>query len=347
MPRTRSLAWAELKIGIVAVAAMTIAAALIFVLGGQGGFFWQRYNLKVRFPNATGIKEGSPVRVAGVEVGSVTEMHFEGSEVEIGFEISRSMQERVRTTSVATIGSVSLLGEGAVDITARIDGTPIPEWGYLRYSPGAGSLSDVTAQASRGLEQVTSLVTDLRAGKGTAGRLITDDSLYRELQGLAVAAASVMRNLEQGRGSLGRLMNDPTTARELETSLKNLSVVTQRLSAGEGSLGALLKDDQFARTLTETTRNFETLSARLNKGEGTAGRLLADDALLYKRLDGVAERFEKVATQLSEGQGSAGRLLNDRQLYDNMNQAAGELRTLIAEIRKDPKKYLNVRVSIF
>jgi hypothetical protein len=30
-----------------------------------------------------------------------------------------------------------------------------------------------------------------------------------------------------------------------------------------------------------------------------------------------------------------------------MNQAASELRTLIEEIRKDPKKYLNVRVSIF
>jgi len=34
-------------------------------------------------------------------------------------------------------------------------------------------------------------------------------------------------------------------------------------------------------------------------------------------------------------------------LYENMNQAASELRTLIAEIRKDPRKYLNVRVSIF
>jgi hypothetical protein len=30
-----------------------------------------------------------------------------------------------------------------------------------------------------------------------------------------------------------------------------------------------------------------------------------------------------------------------------MNQAVGELRGLIADIRKDPKKYLNVKVSIF
>lgn len=346
MPRTRSLAWSELKIGVLAIAAVTIAAALIFTLAGQGGFFWQRYSLKVRLPNAAGVKTGSPVRVAGVEVGSVTKMTFAGSEVETEFQLAQDMRERVRTTSVATVGSVSLLGEGAVDITARTDGTPLPDWGYVKYAPTAGSLSEVTTQASQGLGQVNLLVRDLRAGKGTAGRLLTDEALYRQMQDLTSSAASVMRTLQQGRGSLSRLINDPTTARELETSLTNLATVTQRLSAGEGSLGKLLKDEQFAQTLTEATRNFETVSARLNKGEGTAGKLLTDNAL-YMRLNAVVERFEKVATQLSEGPGSASRLLNDRQLYDNMNQAAGELRGLIADIRKDPRKYLSVKVSIF
>ena len=39
MPRTRSMAWSELKIGMLSVAALVIAAVLIFTLGGQGGFF--------------------------------------------------------------------------------------------------------------------------------------------------------------------------------------------------------------------------------------------------------------------------------------------------------------------
>jgi hypothetical protein len=34
-------------------------------------------------------------------------------------------------------------------------------------------------------------------------------------------------------------------------------------------------------------------------------------------------------------------------LYDNINSAASEMRALLGDIRKDPKKYLNVRVSIF
>jgi hypothetical protein len=40
-------------------------------------------------------------------------------------------------------------------------------------------------------------------------------------------------------------------------------------------------------------------------------------------------------------------MLHDKQLYENMNNTAAELRKLIADIRADPRKYLNVRVSIF
>jgi phospholipid/cholesterol/gamma-HCH transport system substrate-binding protein len=61
----------------------------------------------------------------------------------------------------------------------------------------------------------------------------------------------------------------------------------------------------------------------------------------------VAGSLEQLSSRLTTGQGTAGQLLQDKQLYDNMNSAAGELRGLIAEIRKDPKKYLNVKVSIF
>ena len=48
MPRTRSLAWSELKIGVLTIVAVAIAATLIFALTGTRGFAWQRYNLKTR-----------------------------------------------------------------------------------------------------------------------------------------------------------------------------------------------------------------------------------------------------------------------------------------------------------
>ena len=61
----------------------------------------------------------------------------------------------------------------------------------------------------------------------------------------------------------------------------------------------------------------------------------------------MAARLDDADEGPEQGQGTAGQLLHDKQLYDNMNSAANELRGLIADVRKDPKKYLNVRVSIF
>ena len=134
MPRTRSLKWSELKIGIMAVAAVLIAGTLILTLSGTAGMFWQRYHLKTRFPNAIGLSVGSPVRIAGVEVGSVRGIEIAGEEVDLILEVNKEHRNQITTASVARLGSVSLLGEGAVDITASTKGTPLPDWGYV--TPG-------------------------------------------------------------------------------------------------------------------------------------------------------------------------------------------------------------------
>jgi phospholipid/cholesterol/gamma-HCH transport system substrate-binding protein len=346
MPRTRSLAWSELKIGLVTVFALVMATLLIFLLSGEGGFFWQRYSLKTVFPNVAGLKEGAPVRLAGVEVGSVTGVELVGDRVEVVVEISRDMQPQVTDMSLASLGSVSLLGEAAVDITASTQGTPIPEWGYIRAGAAAGSLTEVTTQAAEGIEELTVLLQDIRRGRGTVGRLITDEALYNQMSGLVSAAEDVVRNVSQGRGTLGRLANDPAAAKALEASLQNFEAVTARIKAGEGSLGKLLSDDALAKSLTSTTTNLDSITGRISRGEGTAGALLSERQL-YDRLNSMSERLDKVMSGLEQGQGTAGQLLRDRQLYENMNAAVGELRNLLRDVRADPRKFLNVRVSLF
>ena len=346
MPRTRSLKWSELKIGVMAVVALLIAAALILALGGEGGFFWQRYNLKVKFPNAAGVQRGSPVRVAGVTVGAVQEIAFVGSEVDMLLELRDDMQQRVRTTSRATIGSVSLLGEGAVDISASTTGDPIPEGGYVPSDALPPQLADVTAQANKGIAELTGLITDMRAGKGTAGKLMTDEELYVELRQFTAAAREVTEGLSRGKGTLGQLLNNPESARQLEASLKNLNTITAKINAGQGTLGQLMNDPTLAKNLNEATANFGSLSSKLNQGQGTMGQLMNNDSL-YKRLDAVTAQLEQLTKSLNQGQGTMGQLMNDKQLYDNMNRTVTEMQQLLADIRKDPKKFLNLRMSIF
>ena len=279
MPRTRSLAWAELKIGIVSLFALVMASVLVFLLSGSGGFFWQRYSLKTVFVNIAGLKEGAPVRVAGVEVGSVKELNFVGDRVEVVMGVNKDHQSRITTSSIASPGSVSLLGEAALDITAASDGTPIPEWGYVRSGAAVGTVGDVANRASYAIEQTSALLADLRAGRGTLGQFMTDDRLYNELTALVNAAEDVANGVKSGRGTLGRLINNPDAAKSLEASLDNLQTVTAKIRSGEGSLGKLLNDDAMSRSLTSTTSNLDDITGRINRGEGTAGKLISDTEL--------------------------------------------------------------------
>ncbi len=71
------------------------------------------------------------------------------------------------------------------------------------------------------------------------------------------------------------------------------------------------------------------------------------DPELFNRLNSVTERLNSLVTKLDAGEGTAGQLLKDKQLYENMNGAVGDLRALVADIRKDPRKFLNIKVSVF
>jgi phospholipid/cholesterol/gamma-HCH transport system substrate-binding protein len=347
MPRTRSLAWSELKIGFLALAALLLAVFLIFLVGGEGGgWFARQYHLKTRFNNVMGLKEGGLVRVGGVEVGRIINMQFVGAQIEVAMELAQSMQDRVTTDSRATIGSLSLLGEGVVDITATTSGEPLQDWAYVPSDRQAPPLGEVAAGASEGLDELTRILRGIRQGKGTMGKLVTDEAVYRDLSDLLGAADRVVASVNRGRGTLGQLVNDPAAYKALRASLEDLQAATRRINAGEGSLGRLLHDEAFAQSLTSTTKNLDEVTARISRGEGTAGKLVTDEAL-YKRLAGVSRGLERLVTRLEAGEGTAGRLLHDRQLYENMDGAVRELRSLIADIRSDPRKFLNVRVSIF
>jgi len=346
MPRTRSLAWAELKIGLISIFAIFMTIVLIFLLGGEGGLFADTYRIKTVFPNVAGLKPGAPVRLAGIEIGAVESTDLVGEQVEVVMEVPKDRQPMITTSSVASLGSVSLLGEGAVDITASTAGRPIEEWGYVPSGRAAGSLGDVAVQATEGIEELTQVLRDIRAGRGTIGQLFTNDSLYRELDSLVAAAETVAAKVNAGRGTLGRLVNDPAAARSLEGALKDLESVTASIRAGEGTIGKLVNDDAMARNLTSTTANVDVITGRITRGEGTAGALI-NERELYDRLNSMAGRFDAVVANLQKGEGTAGRLLQDRQLYENMNATMAEMRNLIAAITKDPRKYLTVRVSIF
>jgi phospholipid/cholesterol/gamma-HCH transport system substrate-binding protein len=346
MPRTRSIAWSQLKVGVVGILALLLVIVVVFAVGGEGGFFWERYPLKTRFTDVKGLKPGAVVRLSGKEVGTVRSVEFVGTEVEVGFELLEDVRPLVTDRSGATIGSLSLLGEPIIDITAGPGGAPLADWAYVPSGLAANSFEGLTATASTSLKQIDALLADVRAGRGTLGKLVTDDALYTELQAFVSSAGEVTRAMNAGEGTIGGLLRDRKAYDSLRASLENLQTITGRINSGQGALGRFLNDEALGKSLSGAATNAEQITGRLSKGEGTAGKLLTDQQL-YDRLNSMASRIDQVVAGLESGRGTAGQLLHDRQLYENMNRAVLEVRELIGEVRKDPRRYLNVRVSIF
>lgn len=346
MPRTRSLAWSELKIGITAVVALVLLVLIVAAVGGSGGFFWQRYPLRTKFSNVQGLKAGGVVRLSGKEIGTVTAVEFAGKEIEVQFEVLKDVRQLLTTESVAAIGSISLLGDTIIEIRPGTGGTPLNDNDYLKSAPTAASFADLTDSASTSLAQMDKLLGDIRGGRGTIGKLVTDDALYTELQAFVASAAQVTQSLNAGKGTIGSLVKDPAAYNALKGSLENLQAITARINGGQGALGRLLNDDAMGKSLAGTSTNVEQITGRLTRGEGTAGKLLTDQQL-YDRLNSMTNRVDQLMAGLDSGRGTAGLLLHDQQLYENMNRAVSELRDLLVEVKKDPKKYLRVNVSIF
>jgi phospholipid/cholesterol/gamma-HCH transport system substrate-binding protein len=346
----KALTWTELRVGAVAVVSLAILAVTILYVGSGGGTpLAPRYTIRALMSDVNGLKTGAPVRVGGVEMGTVTSVGFgsEGSRgmVEVVMRLDRRVAAQVTSESQAVLGSLGLLGEKAVDISSSTRGVPLQEGDYLPAAsddPFKSLLSD-TSESTAHLRRILSR---LDAGEGLLGKALRDDELYTRMLDVSVRLQAALSKLESTEGPLGRLVNDREMSERMASSLRSLEAVTKRVDAGEGALGALLNDRELEQQLRATVKRIDEITARLDRGEGTAGRLLKDDTL-YARLTDVSGRLDTVLGRLERGEGTAGQLLRDPELYNNLTGALRELRALVTDVRKDPGKYLRVKLSLF
>jgi phospholipid/cholesterol/gamma-HCH transport system substrate-binding protein len=346
----KALTWTELRVGAVTLLSLLVLAVTILYVGAGGGTpLTPKYQLRALMSDVNGLKPGAPVRVGGVEVGTVTHVDFGGARargmVEVEMKLDRRVKDRVTTESQATLGSLGLLGEKAVDITSSPRGTPIEEHGYVAAAsedPFKGLLSD----ASDSTAHLRRILSRMDAGEGLVGKALRDDELYNRMVDVSQRLQGVMGKFESQSGPLGRLMNDREMSERLASSVKSIDAVVGRVESGHGALGALSRDEQLAERLRSAINRLDDVVARLDKGEGTAGRMLKDDAL-YRRMTDASTRLDGVLQRLEKGEGSAGQLLKDEQLYHNLSASLKDLQSLIADVRRDPGKYLRVKVSLF
>ena len=381
MPRSnRSVSFSQLRVGIFVLLAIGILIFLILNASGDINPFSKKLHLKARFADANGLRDGSEVRLAGVRVGKVDQITLlppsdvpNAPRVEVLMTIDSSIDgrpanERIRSDSTAQQGSPSLLGnEMLINITpGTAVGQPVQDYAVLPSSSSntvndfATSGTDLAQRLSKLSDEIKGIVGDVKEGKGTVGRLFTDEALYNNLNATIRETEDVMRQVRAGNGSAGRFINDPALYNNANEIALQMRAIAADLRAGKGTAGRLLTDDELYnrinRTADKLDRSVDQINvviADIKDGRGTLGRLIKDEEIYndaraaIARFNTTAERIDNMVAAAQRGEGTVGRLLTDDTLYTNVNQLSSEGVKMIYDFRQNPKKYLTIKFELF
>ncbi len=340
-----------------AIAAMAILAVLIFLMTGQKALFVREAIIYTYMDDSAALAKGAPVRLNGILIGNVSRVELSGSLepnriVRVAMSIPRHRLNDIPVDSVAAISAENVLGTKYINIKMGTSPQRIQPGGELRsldvreFEEVVQASYNVIASLNSILKRVDAIVSQVELGRGTIGKFLVDEELYRRVLATVNDAQKAVAQLSTGRGTLGRLLYDEQLHDRLNASLARLDAILEDVQQGQGTAGKLVRDpalyNEARATIAEVRRTIE----ELNAGKGTAGKLLSDDAL-YRRLDNLVSRADDLMARLATGQGTVGQLLVNPQLYESLNGMTGELRGLIQDIRAEPKKYLRIKLSLF
>jgi len=177
----------EVKVGIVVAIAIVILIFSAFIVekGEVRGFRTREYTIKVIFNFVGGLKETAPVRLAGVKVGQVERIRFiQEPTTKVEATISLKETIRLREDAQFSITVIGLLGEKYIEITPGSIDAPVIKPGANLVGKDAVDTSKVLSKAGEAMEDLGGIISSIRGGKGTVGKLVTDEELYDNLNAM-------------------------------------------------------------------------------------------------------------------------------------------------------------------
>jgi phospholipid/cholesterol/gamma-HCH transport system substrate-binding protein len=91
------------------------------------------------------------------------------------------------------------------------------------------NIQAISDDAHQLLTNANATVTRVNSGEGTIGKLIKDDTLYKEATGTMTNAHQILLKINRGQGTIGQLINDDTIIRNAKMSLQKLDKATESL----------------------------------------------------------------------------------------------------------------------
>jgi phospholipid/cholesterol/gamma-HCH transport system substrate-binding protein len=262
------------------------------------------------------------------DVGTFRGRYYVATVVESAGGMRRGDPIQMRGVNIGRVTAFEIVPEGVAVELELFDSYPVPEDSHavLRSS---GLLGGMVVDVVPGQSD-----DPLRDGETLPGSVET--GLLGSVAQVGSRADTVLERMtallsQRTVGAVGE------SAVELEALLADLGALAaqqrQELAALSGSLrrsAAGIEDVAAGPELERSIARIDEMTARFD--------------LASERLNEASGSLQLVLGRIERGEGTLGMLTADDALYVNMNEAAVGLRELIAAIRADPRRYLNVSV---
>jgi phospholipid/cholesterol/gamma-HCH transport system substrate-binding protein len=279
----------EFRVGAFGLVGFLSVMVALFLLTDPATFRG-RYHISTLVENAGGIRRGDPVRLRGVNIGTVNGFTLTPEGVLLRLELDGEWE--IPADSRTRLVSSGLLGGKTVVVVEGESSEMLPPGGQI---PGEnmGGLTDLPPglgeDAQQVLERIQSLLEEptVNAVKASAQELevllarlseLADEqgeeiarltaSLNRSAEGLEDAAAAgddVARAVARADSALVTVR---ATSASIDNATASLHTILQRMENGEGTLGQLSTNPALYETLNEAAESIRLLATDLRENPG-------------------------------------------------------------------------------
>jgi phospholipid/cholesterol/gamma-HCH transport system substrate-binding protein len=324
MKRSAIITWDQARVAGIILVAIAILGLAAWQLGRAANLFARRYELIVFLSSAPGLREGGSVTLAGQMVGTVKKIDFLPVDFDttrtlrIVMTVDRELREQIRRDSEARLRTMGLLGDKVLDISPGTPRYAVLQPGDTLRAASSPDFEAILAKAAGAVDDVVALTRDMRSitgglarGQGTMGQLLTNRAMYDQFTAAMARANGLMAGLQNPNGTFGRMLSDPTL---------------------------------YVR-LTNAVASLDSTLVAVNASEGTMGRLLRDTTL-YTNLVGIAQGADSLLRMMTKEDGLVAKMASDETLYDQLNKLVTDLSGVLADVRKDPRRYTKGMICV-
>ncbi len=346
----------EIKVGAFVIAGLAAMGLVISLIGQEQGLFRAKHQYLIVFDDVQGLKPGSPVRMGGVDVGTVKKVDYADErhdpKLYVTIAVARDAASRIRTDSLASITGKGMLGDKMVVISVGDAAQPeIPPGGAIRSAEGGGLEAMMDRVGAIG-EKADRVMSNLESTTGT----LADERFRADLATPLHSVAGILQKVNEGDGYVSRLLRDPTeadrlsslvgsleqTSRDLHRTISHANAVLNRVEQGPGFTHDLIYGDGPGAALERVGSAAEEVAVTLKgirEGNGPARSLLYGDegsAAMMANLDAMSADLRHIVADVRAGRGTLGALLVDPSVYEDIKLLLGNVernRSLRALVR--------------